>query len=73
MKKKIAFQLADGDGTGSLLDLLSPELLLQVFQWIGSSDMKSYIRLAISGDPRTLSIRNALSSGNTLTWPSFRA
>ena len=42
----------DGGGTaGSLFNYLSPELLLHVFQWIGPDDMKSYIRLAISGDP----------------------
>ena len=55
--------------------MLSPELLLHMFQWIGPDDMKSYIRLAISGDPvlTSLSIQNALISGDTLTWPSFRA
>jgi len=40
-----------GVGVGtSLFDLLSPDLLLLVFQWVGPHDMKSYIRLAISCD-----------------------
>ena len=43
--------MANDDTDGSLFDLLSPELLGIVFQWIGPDDMKSYIRLAVSGDP----------------------
>ena len=35
---------------GSLFLLLSPDLLLLIFGWIGLDDMKAYIRLAISCD-----------------------
>lgn len=40
----------ENDENGSLFRMLSPELLLFIFQWIGPHDMKSYIRLATSGD-----------------------
>lgn len=36
--------------TGSLFLLLSAELLLIIFQYIGIDDKKTYVRLAISGD-----------------------
>ena len=35
---------------GSLFDMLSPELLLLMFQYIGTEDKKSYVRLAASSD-----------------------
>lgn len=42
--------VARADTNGSLLRMLSPELLVLIFQWIGLYDLKSFVWLAICSD-----------------------